>query len=383
MRRFGIIFALGLAGCSPQLDDLPKLSSADVADAPQTLSAVPSVQSDQPLGETSDVQAAIAAANLPAVETSAGGLFGALRRVLPGGASPQDQARQAAIAPKAEILPQSDVTLNDVEDATQDTLTPVVTPVAVATPEPAQIQDAPEKKGIFGLFTRKPAPEADPEQGLVAPEKAQDLIEPSLQSAPDTVIEASVKQPALATPQRARRALFSPRKPSVATGPDAQQVQLGATLPYGQIARVCGAQRGSLGREIGRFPDRGKGYRLYDSKPGSTALRPHYITGFSDGCVRQFSAALAMFGGTEFHEQVRYQRGNRDLPFTPTDLAYENLKSKLCRVGKNTPCPSSKVAKLQKDTVFVSVYERFGSNPRWADILLHDGQVLAKDIKAR
>ncbi|WP_420862761.1 hypothetical protein [Algirhabdus cladophorae] len=403
MRVTMIAVLVILAGCGPRVQDLPKLSAENVSEAPQSLSAVPSVEA-QPLDtEQADVQAALAVANAAEASEGAAGLFGALRRVLPSAGLAQERARRQAIAPKAAVLPQGDVTLSPTDAANPAMLASIAAPSRVtdATPttpvvqvpetapasaavadvdaEPAQQT---EKKGIFGLFTRRPDPQSDPEVDLVAPEKAQDLIPSEDVPEPPAVIEAAVQQPA-APSNRLRRTLFSPRRPSAVVGPDAGQVALGDAMAYGQIARVCGAQRGSLGQEIGRYPDRGKGYRLYDSKPGSTALRPHYITGFSDGCVRQFSAALAMFGGTQFHEQVRYERSNRDLPFTPTDQAYEALKSKICGVAKNTPCPSSKVAKLEKDTVFVTVYERFGSNPRWADLLLHDGRVLAKDIKAR
>jgi len=31
--------------------------------------------------------------------------------------------------------------------------------------------------------------------------------------------------------------------------------------------------------------------------------------------------------------------------------------------------------------VFVSVYERFGSNPAWKTILTHDGEVVETDIR--
>ena len=385
---------LVLAGCSPTMDELPKLSDQDVAQSSQSIGVVPSGDADAPLGDQSDVQAAIAAADIPAAEPSTnGGLFGVLRRALPNtqDARTPDPDRIAAIAPKTEVLPQrgltidkpastavlplsTDVAEGEIPATSQDDVASQIVPV-VATAPVAQ-----KPKGLFGLLRRAPATEQDPAQGLLDPDKAE-VIAPRDQTLPSAPQEFDVA--AVAPQPTARRGLFTPRKPSLPTGPDAAQVPLGTKMPYGSIARVCGANRGSLGREIGKFPDRGRGYKLYDSNPGSTAMRPHYITGFEDGCVRQFSAALAMFGGTEFHEQVRYQKTSRDFPYTQTDLAYEKLKSQVCLVGRNTPCPPNRVDKLQKDTVFITVYERFGNNPRWASILLHDGNVLTKSIKSR
>jgi len=392
------VLCVAVSGCGPTLDDLPRLSDQDVANAPATLNATPNPDTQAALADQTDVQSAIAQADIPEVEAApSGGLLGLLRRARPSENADQSD-RLAAIAPRAEVLPQSDLVLDDpsaratvpVGDATPVLVTPSVasarkdvsngeqTPlVNVAASLPKQ----PEKpKGLFGLLRQNPQASSDPAVGLVDDNKATVLTEPAPASEA-TVQEAAVVQTPVVP--KTRRGLFAPRKPSVPTGPDALQVPLGASMPYGDIARVCGVGKNKLGREIGRFPDSGRGYRLYDSAPGSTGLRPHYITGFSDGCVRQFSAALALFGGTEFHEQVRYQKTTRDFPYTPTDLAYEKLKSKVCRVGTNTPCPPSRISKLQKDTVFVTVYERFGNNPRWADILLHDGSVLAKDIKSR
>jgi hypothetical protein len=37
--------------------------------------------------------------------------------------------------------------------------------------------------------------------------------------------------------------------------------------------------------------------------------------------------------------------------------------------------------RFARNTAFVSVYERFGSNPVWKTILLHDGEVIETDIR--
>ncbi|MEL7154578.1 MAG: hypothetical protein AAFN51_12455, partial [Pseudomonadota bacterium] len=59
----------------------------------------------------------------------------------------------------------------------------------------------------------------------------------------------------------------------------------------------------------------------------------------------------------------------------------EGVKSKVCRVGRQKPC-GTRIKRLERTTVFVTTYERFTDNARWADILLHDGSVLASSFKA-
>lgn len=165
-----------------------------------------------------------------------------------------------------------------------------------------------------------------------------------------------------------------------ANAPDALEVAAGTRLPYGQLARLCGANRQVLGNKVATYPEaRGK-FTLHDTKPGSTAQRTFFVTGFDDGCARQFTAALAMFGSPVMHEQLRYGLPSKVQPFSTTDEAYETLKQKVCRVGKGKPCGNS-MRRLERTTTFLAVYERFGSNPRWKTVLLHDGEVLAADIK--
>lgn len=171
-----------------------------------------------------------------------------------------------------------------------------------------------------------------------------------------------------------------PGRPPRPGAPDAREVPLGTKLPYGQIARVCGVPNRKLGKKIEGYPERGAKYVLYDSAPGTTAAHTFYITGFKDRCARQFTAALVVFGSPESYEQIHYGPSGKDLPVSTTDKAYERLKSRVCRVRKGKPC-GSKMRILARDTVFVSVYERFGSNPRWKNILLHDGEVVAVDLK--
>lgn len=162
--------------------------------------------------------------------------------------------------------------------------------------------------------------------------------------------------------------------------PDFQVVSLGTVLPYGALARVCNVPTRQLGQRVERYPDRRSTYALYDSQPGNTAPHTFYLTGFDDGCARQFTAALAVFGSPRTHEQLRYGLPSQVQPYSSTDAAYESLKSRICRVGKGKPCGRA-MSRLEKDTVFVSVYETFGSNPVWKTILLHDGKVVETDIR--
>ncbi len=159
-------------------------------------------------------------------------------------------------------------------------------------------------------------------------------------------------------------------------GPDGRDVAFGARLPYGELARVCDAPRRSLGTEI----ERAAGWRLHDSDPGNTRPHTFYVTGFDDGCPRQFTAALALFGAPSMHEQLRYGLPAEVQPYSETDRAYEQLKARVCRVRRNEPC-GRRISRLERDTVFVSIYERFGENPVWKNLLLHDGEALALDIK--
>lgn len=160
----------------------------------------------------------------------------------------------------------------------------------------------------------------------------------------------------------------------------ARDVALGTVLPFGQIARVCDAKGKTLGKRVEQAARRGARYRLYDSVPNSAAPRTFYVKGFKDNCPRQFTAALAMFGTPELHEQLRYGLPAKEYPYSMTDKAYEVIKSQVCGVARTKPC-GPRISRLEQTTVFVSAYENFTENPRWADMLLHEGSVLAVSVK--
>ncbi|MGK7754197.1 MULTISPECIES: hypothetical protein [unclassified Roseovarius] len=254
-------------------------------------------------------------------------------------------------------------------------------------------QDVPEDAGRMGAV---PGPEAQDEAaggGFLA--RLLGGSNPSAEDAPQETAEADAStQTASLTPPEtygaSREVERTPRKRGLfgllsgggntpAEGATSE-VAPGTVLPYGRVARVCGMSDRQMGRRVETYPERRGTYALYDSSPGSTTLRTFYLTGFDDGCARQFSAAVAVLAGAESHEQLRYGLPTEVHPYSTTDKAYEDLKSRVCRVGRGKPC-GNRIGRLENDTVFVSIYERFGSNAQWNTVLVHDGDVLAQDRK--
>jgi hypothetical protein len=80
------------------------------------------------------------------------------------------------------------------------------------------------------------------------------------------------------------------------------------------------------------------------------------------------------------HEQLRYGLPSKVQPYSTTDKAYEGIKRSVCGVGKKKAC-GAKIKTLEKNTVFISIYDRIGSNAQWSNVLLHKGWVLATDRK--
>jgi hypothetical protein len=158
-------------------------------------------------------------------------------------------------------------------------------------------------------------------------------------------------------------------------------VTFGQSVPYGDVGVLCGVPEADLGTAVGNYPEKGRGYTLYDSAPDSTAPHSFYISGFRDRCVRQVTGALVMFGAPSMHEQLHYGMPTESRMSSITDEAYETLKRRVCHVPRGEPC-GAKIDRMDKSTVFVTVYENFGSNPRWAELLLHEGELLAQGIDA-
>lgn len=158
--------------------------------------------------------------------------------------------------------------------------------------------------------------------------------------------------------------------------------QVAGDLPFGVVARVCDLGPRAMGRRVASYPETGSRYVLRDTDPGAAGARDFYLTGFADGCARRFSGALAMFAGPAMHEQLRYGPAAAAIPESETDLAYKALKSRLCDVARDQPC-GARLHRLEPDTAFVTVYARFGDTGRWANLLLHDGKLLAQSVQER
>ena len=79
------------------------------------------------------------------------------------------------------------------------------------------------------------------------------------------------------------------------------EVQQGVFVDYGAVVAVCGLNARDLGTKVETV----SGYTLYDAGGDPAVARTHYLTGFADGCARQFTAAMALFGDVGTHEFVR------------------------------------------------------------------------------
>lgn len=249
------------------------------------------------------------------------------------------------------------------------------------------------RRGLAALFGRRksrveevvlatPEKTDETEGSPLAPVKAVD--EPEMPTAsPEAIAEAneaalvaSVEQdPA---PRRPRKGLFGPRR---AKSDQAPTVDPNIMLPFGQVSAACGIRGKALGKEVDRFPARGKGYKLFDTKPTATGPRTHFITGFKDGCPRKFTASLALLSSPVLHEQLLAAEGDKGQHSTSADVAFQKARAQVCRTGRGKACPEKHVAKMEKSMVFVTTYERFGGAARWTEILLHNGVVKANSLQ--
>lgn len=164
-----------------------------------------------------------------------------------------------------------------------------------------------------------------------------------------------------------------------APAPQVAEIGFGTALPFGEVARVCDVREQDLGKLVEEPAARG--YRLFDSQPGSAGPRSFYITGFTDDCARQLTAANVLFGTPSVYEQLHYGPGGENLPIAETDAAYEAIKASVCGVGKGKPC-GKRIGTLDKTAFFVNAYERLGQTARWSEVLVHDGAVAAVAMKS-
>ena len=265
-----------------------------------------------------------------------------------------------------DIAPEADPVLPLLSDLD----VPAETPNVNVTAAPRQ------EGGLLSRLLGRPQPASAVDAAL-----AEALDDPA-QAPPEVVAEAAADVVAAPEPTP-RRGLFGIINASAGTSEPIEDAVAGQVPPrtimaFGEIAPTCGMNRREFGTKIAAA----SGYTIYDTIPNSTAPRPHYITGFNDGCARQFTAALVLMGDVGTHEVVRYSRTRVDLPYSKTDNAYEQIKTSFCRAGFGEPC-GSRLERLAKRTTFVTAYESFGAAPIWAEFLLHEGKVAASALEGK
>ncbi|MEL6452568.1 MAG: hypothetical protein AAFQ19_15025 [Pseudomonadota bacterium] len=335
------------------------------------LAGVERVSTGAPVPEQDAATALPTEAELAREDSILAGLFGRTDAEPPAAEDTASDESAEGAAPEG-AAPETDTA-----DLAEDTGAAPATEVIAAEAQ----ADSPPRRGLVAWLRSAAEAERAP---LVEADTPTETQTPPAETATATGPAADLPQTQRASldvgPQPAPRrgGLFG--GPARRSGPDAQDVPMGTRLPFGEIARVCDAKRRDLGKVVEHAAGKGRGYALHDSAPDSGVPRTFYITGFADNCPRQFTASLALFGTPAFHEQLRYGLPADQYPYSTTDKAYEKVKSRICNVGRNTPC-GSRISRLERTTTFVSAYEHFKDNARWADMLLHDGEVLAKAVK--
>ncbi|MBW6418917.1 hypothetical protein [Celeribacter sp. PS-C1] len=229
------------------------------------------------------------------------------------------------------------------------------------------------RAGLGGMFAfLKPKHVAAPVEEVALP------VEEGFEARPETHgVAPSVAEPSeLAAP----KPLFGFLKPKSGDGPSST-VNSGEVLPFGDVGINCEIRPRAMGRKVDQFPREGRPvWQLYDSDPTSTEPRSQYITGFADGCARQVTAALTMFGAAGLHEVLRYSdHSERD--WSRADKTYERIKRQTCGVGRGKYCPAESLDALERQVAFVSVYPYFGAEEDWLELLLHDGQVMSEEMR--
>jgi len=343
MRKFWSVLALlgGLAACGNPLSQLDDLGDVDLSDAPATQPVLPSeaevaregyigTQAAEPTGqsEAAAVQAAAqttAAASPATAAPKRAGLRGILDRVR---GTPPEDAVVPASAPAGPA--DGEAAVEATAAAPETTETAALTPQAQAPQTQAALQPAapaPKRRGLFGLGGGNTNTPASP-----------------------AVVDT-----------------FS------------QDVSPGATVAFGAVGRACGIKGRALGKKVAKAPARG--FALHDTAPGTLGPRTYFLTGFADGCARQFTAATITLGDAATYEQFRFGPGAENLPFGETDRAYAKIKRKVCGVGRKKPC-GTKIKALSGSTFFVTSYRDLGHTGTWSEVLVHDGAVAAVAMKS-
>ena len=339
---------------------------------------------DETIAQAFEREAAAAQAPAPAPEKPA--LFGFLRKKPEPTPPPVLQGTDITVisdAPDAqEDAPEGDTEgEGDVQGEEMAASAATASPVA-------------QRPGLFArVFGGAGGAQQGTQRALVAPDAARTPLDgpeetgPAAAGAPvapapeEVGVQGDLEADSAAPAEAPRRGLFGPRRAS-GSGRAAATVAPGQVLPFGEVGLACGLRKSQMGREVDTFPREGRAsWRLFDSAPGSTGPRSQFITGFSDGCPRQFTASLTTFGAPDVHETLRYSAPMKRVPYSPADTRYEALKTRLCGVGRGTPCPAGKRGRIEDSVVFVSVYHRFGDSKGWMELLLHNGKIEAQQIR--
>ncbi|SEF60013.1 hypothetical protein SAMN04488045_0554 [Thalassococcus halodurans] len=381
---------VAVAGCSQDpLQQVSRLSDVELAEDAQTAGALPddaAVDGENALGNS-----VVATSD----ETPNAGLLGFFRRKADDAKVDVAADDVTAALREAQGLPPIEETeAPEATEVAENTDEPLegVEPVEVAAlgveADVAEPEAAPAQKrtlfgAIFGGNSNGSGLQEDP---VAAPEaEVAKVVE---DTAPVAEPVEEVETAALEVEEPRRAGLFGgflggggSSKSSASAA--VSEVTKDETVPMGKMARLCGAPINKFAKEVAQHPETGRAkYKLYDSKPSSTGPRNWYVTGFDDGCARQFTASLAVFGSVEMHEQLRYGLPSKIQPYTAADAEYEKVKRKVCGVGKGTPCGSS-LAKLDRMAVFLTIYPNYTGSSSWTNALLYDGDVAAIDIASR
>ncbi|WP_417273133.1 hypothetical protein [Celeribacter halophilus] len=280
------------------------------------------------------------------------------------------------------------------DDATADMAASDETDVA-ETPEIRAATTEVQKAGFGGIFsflkpkrvegaTDEVAMRVETEAGAALAEAESSEVRPEtygVQSTLPEVPEETAPEVQTAKPAaKTRKPLFGFLKAAPENGP-VSTVKTGEVLPFGEVGINCEIRPRAMGAKVDQFPREGRPvWQLYDSAPENTAPHSQYITGFADGCARQVTAALVMFGAAGLHEVLRYS-DDTDRDWSNADKTYEKIKRKTCGVGRGSYCPAERLSDLERQVAFVSIYPRFGAEEDWLELLLHDGQVMSEEMR--
>ena len=152
-------------------------------------------------------------------------------------------------------------------------------------------------------------------------------------------------------------------------------------LPYGKIARVCDLPKREMGKKSCAIPGKSAGVMCCTTLNLVIQRRTPFTSPDLTMAARGSSLPrwryLARSKCTSNCVMVYLPRRN---PIATRTRHMKKIKSRVCGVRRKKPC-GSKLSRLENDTVFLSIYENFGGNQRWSNLLLHSGRVLAQDIK--